>query len=345
MNMTINEFNATYAFDFDLNSVPETRMIHDLNSSFLLLEMAARFDDESYCESTMTEELHGINFRPPCLHESMHPQEMARLLLQASLLQMIANLWCLQNSDEPEWVHQSRVGWRHFRTTLSMVQSIHDLPNLPKLKPLRSLMRLIGRLRDIDVAKNQTLPNLERKWTVRRAIEFIQIIDLIKALDAEAQRCRRSIRAMMMNPPFNSSIWALTQWTVEISNNIPLKKRHQEESFELRHWAQDEIRNLQKKIGQMRSTHHSLKSRHHARLMAKRLRYAIEDFSGLLKNSNRKALIQAKRIQTQLGEERDWLMACELAKEHGAFSIADKIRRIANENQKSNIKKLIDRVR
>jgi inorganic triphosphatase YgiF len=59
--------------------------------------------------------------RPPALHKAATPAQVAPLLLDEVLNQLLRNLEGLRHSDAPEWVHQARVAWRRWRSLVRLL--------------------------------------------------------------------------------------------------------------------------------------------------------------------------------------------------------------------------------
>ena len=80
---------------------------------------------------------------------------------RASILQAAATLFARQQgSDAPEVVHQARVGWRRLRSLARLFAPACAARPAPAAAALAPLLQSLGHLRDLDVARTQTLPAL-----------------------------------------------------------------------------------------------------------------------------------------------------------------------------------------
>ena len=99
-----------------------------------------------------------LNAQPPPLSADLPLPQAARRVLREMFSQFTANLNSLRRSDQPELVHQARVGWRRFKSALRLFKPVlaNDAP--PSWAPLQALLTCLGHLRDLDVALTETLP-------------------------------------------------------------------------------------------------------------------------------------------------------------------------------------------
>jgi CHAD domain-containing protein len=95
---------------------------------------------------------------PPLLTKKMSPATAAQCVLREMFCQFTANLATLRQSDDPEVLHQARVGWRRFKSAHRLFKPVLQTSAAPSLEPLQTLLVVIGELRDMDVACMETLP-------------------------------------------------------------------------------------------------------------------------------------------------------------------------------------------
>jgi CHAD domain-containing protein len=86
-------------------------------------------------------------------------------MLREAFSQFETNLMVLRKSDDPEVVHQARVGWRRFRSALRLFKPALTDKARPLSLALPSLLNLLSELRDLDVAWHDTLPPLQEAYT------------------------------------------------------------------------------------------------------------------------------------------------------------------------------------
>jgi inorganic triphosphatase YgiF len=82
----------------------------------------------------------------------------AGCVLREMLNQFTTNLNTLRHSDDPKLVHQARVGWRRFRSALRLFKPVLSVERMPSWEGLQPLLMTLSELRDVDVARLETLP-------------------------------------------------------------------------------------------------------------------------------------------------------------------------------------------
>jgi hypothetical protein len=94
---------------------------------------------------------------------------MVQPVLGEMFAQFTANLNALRHCDDPELVHQARVGWRRFRGAVRLFKPAVPAQALPSWQGLQPLLTALGELRDLDVACTQTLPALQNAFVAECA--------------------------------------------------------------------------------------------------------------------------------------------------------------------------------
>jgi inorganic triphosphatase YgiF len=255
-----------------------------------------------------------LRAQPPPLKSGMALTDAAQCVLREMFGQFTTNLDTLRTSDDPEVVHQARVGWRRFRSALRLFRpalAAHPAPSWQALQPLLSFM---GELRDLDVARTDTLPPLADAYAAgdaRRAARW-QALDQALALAAALQR--KSVRYALEAPALGAALLATTEWleTLPVPNGPAAVKGSQK--MPLQRWARRRIARLhaQLKLAVKDAAHPD--RQHRARILAKRLRYGLEALRPLLpKGQAKRWYQQATALQTGLGASRDIVQAGVLA--------------------------------
>ncbi|MDD2545595.1 MAG: inorganic triphosphatase, partial [Burkholderiaceae bacterium] len=83
---------------------------------------------------------------PPPLRHLSNGAAMARPVLGEMLGQFGANLYLLATEDDPEVVHQARVGWRRFRSALRLFRPLLNPPDPRLWQGLQPLLERLGAL-------------------------------------------------------------------------------------------------------------------------------------------------------------------------------------------------------
>ena len=104
---------------------------------------------------------------PPVLWRGMSLHDTAREVLREMFGHFTGNLVALRQSDDPEVVHQARVAWRRFRSARRLFKPVLAGADMPSFQPLDPLLGLLGEIRDLDVARLETLPALRSAYVAQ----------------------------------------------------------------------------------------------------------------------------------------------------------------------------------
>lgn len=303
----------------------------DIYSAVLLLSTVV--DDAGSVPSPQTLEssLEGVAYAPPGLDSHSSLAEMPWRLVRAALWQLYANLLLLTESDETEVVHQARIGWRRLRSCGRLLRTMRDLPPAPPVEVLRELIDHLRELRDTDVARYDILPRVAELMPGGVAAMNQEWQQLYAALETEAKARRTALRRLLVKPAIGDALWEQVLWLLQLreygqQNSPPAHGRDA-----LVKWARHHVGRLHQKFKHARARCRDAETQHRARIWAKRLRYASEDFGSLLPHAARKWHKEAARLQSSFGEQRDLQTAVALAERHGAVHIAPRIRQLASD--------------
>ena len=206
------------------------------------------------------------------------PGEALRRLAGQALEQAGANARGFLESDDPQYLHQLRVGLRRLRAMLVAFRALE--PRARSLKRrLRRFTPALGAARDWDVFVACLNPNT-RLWRAARAHQ---------------QTARRKARALVASPAFNEALVRALRWLEEAPwqpAQIPLEP-----------FAKQSLERLRRKAARSVDWNDAA-DRHALRIRIKRLRYAAEAFG-----SAQPAL---ERLQEVLGELNDIAVARRL---------------------------------
>jgi inorganic triphosphatase YgiF len=252
--------------------------------------------------------------RPPTLDAALPLAEAALRVLREAFSHCTANLHGLMHSDDPELVHQARIGWRRFKTALKLFNKSAGCQARAELKALRPMLNTLGALRDLEVTSLQTLPMLANAYTDGDPIRKAHWRAMEQAFGQAADQKRDALHAELLDHRVGSALLAVTRWLevdlVEAAGSTATNRKH-----ELQDWAREHIKRwhtqLKKALAQARQ---HPESAHRARILAKRLRYGIEAVRPLLTKRRAKHWhLQASRIQAEIGTDRDLRQALHLA--------------------------------
>ena len=251
--------------------------------------------------------------RPPQLTEQQSLAEATQSVLREAFCQFTANLQALRACDDPEIVHQARVGWRRFRTALRLFRPILNAEALPPLQPLHTLLTLLGELRNLDVARTDTLPPLEQTYTAGHTHREKHWQSLLERLTQAAQLQRTAVRYALQTPAAGAALLAITQW-LESGPALAAPHTPHKSLPALRRWTQKRSARLHDKLQSALKHLSQPDSQHRTRILAKRMRYSLETLAPLLKQRRvRRWREQALALQTNLGNCRDMQQVAVLA--------------------------------
>jgi inorganic triphosphatase YgiF len=254
--------------------------------------------------------------KAPALTPDCSLQQITQQVLREMFSQFTANLNTLRRSDDPEIVHQARVGWRRFKSALRLFRPVlhGQLPSTDALKPL---LTALGALRDLEVAMIDTLPPLADAYTdsdPQRGLAWQRLMDALKA-GASHQRAR--VREAMLEPTVGACLLAITRFIEELTlknaNDAPQRHTTNEPAPSLQPWARHRFERFRQKLKLALTDISQPDKQHRARILAKRLRYAAEALHVFLpKRRCNRWLSKATELQTRFGQSRDIRQALAL---------------------------------
>lgn len=253
--------------------------------------------------------------RPPLLTPNMPMQNAAAHVLREMLNHFNTNLHTLLTADDPEVVHQARVGWRRFKTALAIFKRTPLVQALPPLQPLKPMLKELGCLRDLEVANLQTLPMLANAYVSGSPKRQTHWLALQTSLASAAVEQHRLVRDSIQDPATGSTLLALTEWlenghSTDATRAIAVEKR-----TALRPWTLQHMERLRNQLKTTLKKSHKPDKLHRARILAKRLRYGVEALRTVLpKRRAQRWHRQATRLQSSIGAQRDLQQALRIAK-------------------------------
>ena len=256
-----------------------------------------------------------LRARPPVLAEGLTLPLAAQSVLREMFCQFTSNLNLLVHTDDPQVLHQARVGWRRFKSALRLFKPVLATGQRPDWQPLAPLLGFIGELRDIDVARTETLPPLADAYCADNAQRAEKWQAMLQTLSNAAQLQRQSIAQALEVPAVGAALLAITQWLEDLPKQQgPADHDANTSGRLLRRWARQRIRRLHRNLKRVQEDNANPESLHRARLLAKRLRYAIQALQPVLSQRQTKRwLPQAIQLQTDIGSARDLHQASVLA--------------------------------
>ena len=254
-----------------------------------------------------------VRAQPPPLNADMAPADAAQAVLLEMFCQFTTNLDTLRTSDDPEVVHQARVGWRRFRSALRVFRPALPAAALPSWQALKPMLTFLGDLRDLDVARTETLPPLAEDYAAGDGRRAARWQAMAGALEQAAALQRKSVRYALEAPALGAALLATTAWLETFPALAATDPARPELKLPLRRWSRRRIVRLRKQLKRALKDAASPEGQHRARILSKRLRYGVEALGTLLpRRQARRWLQQATALQTGLGASRDRVQASAL---------------------------------
>ena len=255
-----------------------------------------------------------LRAQAPRLRPDLPLPEAAGCVLREMFCQFTANLNALRSSDDPEVVHQARVAWRRFRSALRLFKPVLVADAVPSWQALQALLSFLGELRDLDVARTETLPSLADAYTADDARRTEAWQAMTQALLQAADLQRKAVRYALQEPAAGAALLAITQWLERLSAlKGPAGDTEVKLKLSLLRWARRRIVRLHAQLQIACKDTGNTESQHRARILAKRMRYGIEALRSLLpKKRTKRWYQQATSLQESIGATRDVTQAAVL---------------------------------
>ena len=244
-----------------------------------------------------------------------------QMRLPVALTGVLAEMWdqtlrnaaLLAHSDEPEPLHQARVGWRRLRSTTRLLRPL--LGAAPATPALRAFWQATGPVRELDVMLTDTLPAVAQAYVdgdPQRQAEWDTVLEAVRVARAQVAA---AMRLRLADPATGLGWLVWGEWLTAVAQSPAHAEGQETKATDANHWpawVAQRLRRQHKRLTQLGKTAHSDAERHALRLRAKRLRYGAEAFASLL--PKRRALRwqqDAGRAQLDEGRLRD-LRQCVL---------------------------------
>lgn len=276
-----------------------------------------------------------VRAQPPALTARISWQDAARRVLREMFCQFTANLGLLGSSENPEIVHQARVGWRRFKSALRLFKLARAGDAIPSWHALQPLLHLLGEVRNFDVACTDTLPQLFEAYAEGDSQRAQAWLAMQERMALAATHQRALARQALQQPLVGACLLDITQWLEGLSASKIAGDAAHEPKGSLRDWARQRIKRLHDQLQLALQGTSAPDGQHRARIMAKRLRYSIEALQPLLpKKRSQRWHEQASELQLSMGTARDVSLAVTLvAKLETEPGVLDFLRGVAKGRQ------------
>lgn len=255
--------------------------------------------------------------KPPALAADAPVPEAALRVLREAFSHFTSNLNGVLHADDAELVHQARVGWRRFKTSLKLFQKMTATRAPAELLGLRTLLDALGALRDLEVAAQETLPMLANAYTNSKPARQAHWRAMEQALTHAADQQRGAVQRALCDTQVGVALLAVTRWLeidlAQLATESATESATDSET-KLQDWARQQTRHWHDQLKKALAQAHDAESMHRARILAKRLRYGIEALRPLLPKRRAKHWhLQANRLQADIGSARDVQQALAIA--------------------------------
>lgn len=243
------------------------------------------------------------------IQENQTPLQAFRTVALSCLAQAQGNEQGVLECDEPEFIHQMRVGLRRLRSALRTFSPLLPPEFEADIAPrLRQTANVLGDARDWDVALADIIAPTQAVFPGDERLNALAAL-----AQAERDRCRAAARAQLKSADYGRLMLDLIIALHNPSFDAPPAEA------DLPQFADEALRQLRRKlkIKAKRADTGHIASLHQVRIAAKRLRYALEFFAPLLKAKLlRKELTMLAELQSSFGLLNDLATADRLFTHH-----------------------------
>lgn len=236
------------------------------------------------------------------------------IIAQACLTQILTNTNYAYQSNDPEGIHQLRVGIRHMRLAFSLFRNaMAKTGRFPIADELRALQRKLGATREWDVLVEETFSRMPKKLRSSAG-------NLVKMAEMKRAKGHRSVHATLRDPRCTNLLLRLAFWHEQ---QFGLRAARQHE----RQWKADllakpirdlaseilsaqhaKVRKLGKRLHQL-----DVEELHRLRIRIKKLRYTTEFFADIWPGRRTEHyLLALQKLQGVLGKLHDEIVAVKL---------------------------------
>jgi inorganic triphosphatase YgiF len=244
--------------------------------------------------------------RDVVLEPGMAPARAARALAGATLEQIQANEAGVLAREDPEYLHQLRVGFRRLRSALKVFRRWAEVPEEMHAE-LRWISGLTAPARDWDVLATATLPSMLAAYGEERTSRSVRA-----RVGTRRKAAHAALAEALGSPRYARLMLALARWLSE-PPPVPDPSAGTLVAFASKVVARRHRRLL---ADAQRLSSLTDEERHALRLDAKRLRYALDGMASLFRPKRVEAHLAALgEIQDDLGRANDAAVAQRLLSE------------------------------
>jgi triphosphatase len=252
----------------------------------------------------------------------------AAVAIGFSCLRQIAANELAVRQEDPEGIHQMRVGLRRLRAALSLFKDMLQNKETDRVKSeLKWLTGQLGPARDTDVFMSKTIAPYLKHNPKRRAFEM-----LAHDLERERRAGFARAKAAVESGRFRNLLLECALWLIDggwHNDNDDLKRALREQAAA--GFAEEELarrtRKIRKRVRKLDRL--DAMGRHKLRIAVKKVRYAREFFisinpGGMRRKARRKMERALKELQSALGRLNDTRVHLQRARDFAAVNAASR---------------------
>jgi inorganic triphosphatase YgiF len=252
------------------------------------------------------------NFIP--LGLELTSEEGFRAIAMACLAQAAANRDAILRND-PEGIHQMRVGIRRLRTALALFKDMIDGPETDEVKyNLKWLGEQLGPARDFDVLQENSVKPMQADDPANQALIALED-DVAERRTHAFQHARHMVESDRYRQILlETGLWVMGGDWARDEDNLRIAQRHRALIRTANEILDARVHKVVKKLKSFDKM--DARKRHKLRIAVKKLRYATGFFESILsKHGKRQKRFDAtlKRLQSALGRLNDIRVHASLA--------------------------------
>ncbi len=256
-----------------------------------------------------------VRAQPVALAEALPAAEALRSIALECLHQVAANAAGLVHDDDPEWIHQMRVGTRRLRACLALARRFLPAGRLlPLLAEIKWLAGILGAARDWDVLATETLPAATAGCDAD-PVAAASARRLAARVARRRRSARSAARAAVGSKRFQQLVLA-TGSLCALPGFGPGATGDGAAPLRAQGFARRVLRRRHRRLVRQAklAAGGGAEARHALRIAAKKLRYAAEFFAPLFHRRRARAYAAALAgLQDELGRGNDAATAARLA--------------------------------
>lgn len=234
----------------------------------------------------------------------MRTMDAFRMVALSCLGQLQGNEQGVCNTDQPEFIHQARVGIRRLRSAIRLWEPLLPVDFVSRFEPLwQNVAGNLGDARNWDVFASETLPNLQNVFPGQKELE-----KLSRYAQRRRSSCRRAARVLFKSADYSC---LLTDFTAALVT-LP------DDGGKIEKFVPRCLSKRAKRVAERAATAvgGDDAARHRLRVAFKQLRYALEFFAPILDKLAFLGYHQAASVlQELLGRLNDLAVASQLVAE------------------------------